>query len=71
MDKELEKVGANRPSTIKGIEQVAVVESLLRAILPWRLSNSDVLKMQSEEVIRRYKAKSEGHLAELLSSVGF
>lgn len=56
---------------MKGIEQVAFVESLLRAILPWRLSNSDVVKMQSEEVVRRLRTEGEAHLAEVLSYVGF
>ncbi|CRG87492.1 hypothetical protein PISL3812_04510 [Talaromyces islandicus] len=48
---ELEKLDVKRPRTIAGIDKVADVDGVLRTILPWRLSNSDILRMQSESVI--------------------
>jgi hypothetical protein len=39
----LEEVGAQRPRTMRGIDKVADVDTVLQTILPWRVTNSDVL----------------------------
>ncbi|KLU87122.1 hypothetical protein MAPG_06127 [Magnaporthiopsis poae ATCC 64411] len=54
---ELEKLDAKRPSTIVGMENIANVDSLLSAVLPFQLSNPDFLhgKEQAEvDQMRRY-----------------
>lgn len=53
----LVKLDAKRPSTIAGMENIANVDSLLGAVLPWQLSNPDFLhgKGQAEvDQMRRY-----------------
>lgn len=60
-----------RPRTIKGIEKVADVDMVLSSILPWRLSNSDIVLRQSEEVKLRFRAETEEQLVKLLTRVGF
>ncbi|KAH9891373.1 phosphotransferase enzyme family-domain-containing protein [Xylariomycetidae sp. FL2044] len=68
---ELEKVDAKRPATMGGIDKVADVDSLIGTILPWRLSNADILKLQSEEVILRCRDENEAQLVQLLDHLGF
>jgi hypothetical protein len=68
---ELEKLDVKRPSTIAGIGKVADVDTVLSTILPWRLSNEDVLKMQSEEVILQCREENEKQLIGLLSRLGY
>jgi hypothetical protein len=68
---ELEKLDVKRPRTMEGIEKVADVDSLLRSILPWRLSNSDILRLQSEKVILKCRDENEGQLIKLLDHLGF
>jgi hypothetical protein len=71
MEEELEKFDVKRPRTMKGIEKVADVDTVLRTILPWRLSNPDVLRLQSEEVIRKCKSENQEQLLNLLDYLGF
>lgn len=68
---EMEKLDVKRPATIEGIDKVADVDTILSAILPWRVSNSDILGMQSEEVIIKCKQENEAQLVQLLERLGF
>lgn len=68
---ELERLDVKRPITIPGIDKVAEVDSLLRAILPWRLHNQDALQLQSEKVILSFREECEDRLAKILSHLGF
>ncbi|KAI1779523.1 hypothetical protein F4818DRAFT_143589 [Hypoxylon cercidicola] len=68
---ELEKLNVKRPRTIEGIDKVADVDTILRAILPWRLSNSDIVRMQSEKAIMKCKEENEMQLNLLLEHLGF
>ncbi|KAI1174674.1 kinase-like domain-containing protein [Nemania sp. FL0916] len=68
---ELENLSVKRPSIIAGIDNVADVDTVLRTILPWRLSSSDILRMQSEEVIMGCKDENEKQLIQLLGRLGF
>ena len=56
---ELEKSQVQRPRTIQGIEHVAEVDAILQAIMPWRVTNSDILQMQSEKVTMRCRNEGE------------
>jgi hypothetical protein len=47
------------------------VDTVLQAILPWRVSNEDVLKLQTYETIMQCRDKNEEHLDKLLSRLGF
>lgn len=71
LDEELTEAGARRPRTMKGIEKVADVDTVLRTILPWRLSNADVLKLQSEEVLGKCRRENEVQFVKLLDYLGF
>ena len=68
---ELQRRDVHRPATIKGIEKVADADAILRFILPWRVSNSDVLRLQSEAVILRYRDKNKAQLMKLLDYLEF
>jgi hypothetical protein len=68
---ELEKLEVRRPRTIKGIDKVADIDAVLSSILPWRVTNSDVLQLQSEAVILRCRDENEAQLVKLLSHLGF
>ncbi|PVI01562.1 hypothetical protein DM02DRAFT_727843 [Periconia macrospinosa] len=68
---ELEKLDVKRPRTMKGIEKIADVDAVLRCILPWRVTNSDVLRLQSEEVIMKCRSENEAQLIKLLDHLGF
>jgi hypothetical protein len=68
---ELEKAGCKRPMTIPGIDKVADVDSLLGSILPWRVTNSDILRRQTDEVIRNCRDENEGVLIQILEHNGF
>lgn len=68
---ELEKVNVKRPRNILGIDRVADVDTILRTILPWRVSNSDILRLQSDEVIIKCRDENEQQLVGLLSRLGF
>lgn len=68
---ELENIGASRPRTIDGIDKVADVDTILRSILPWRVSNSDVLRLQSTEVILKCRNDNENQLDRMLDRINF
>ncbi len=68
---ELERLNVQRPRTIKGIEKVADVDAVLRSILPWRVTNSDVLRLQSEAEILKCRDENEAQLVKLLDHLGF
>lgn len=68
---ELERQDVKRPRTIPGIDRVANVDTVLRSILLWRLSNSDILRLQSEKVILKCRQENEGQLVQLLGHLGF
>ena len=70
-EQALEQLNVKRPRTIKGIEKIADVDALLRSILPWRVSNSDMMRMQSETVILRCRDENEGQLIKLLEHMGY
>jgi hypothetical protein len=65
------EVGAKRPQTIRGIDRVADVDTVLQAILPWRVTNEDVLKLQGEETMLKCRDENEEHLDKLLGRLGF
>lgn len=44
----LEKLYVKIPRNIKGIDKVADVDTVLCSILPWRVSNSDILHSRRE-----------------------
>jgi len=68
---DLEKLYVQRPRTIKGIDKVADVDAVLRSILPWRVTNSDILRLQSEPVILKCRDENEAQLIKLLDHLGF
>ena len=68
---ELDRAEVQRPRTIKGIEKVADVDAVLRTIMPWRVTNSDILRMQSDEVTMRCRNESEQQLGRILDRLGF
>ena len=70
-ENELEKLDVKRPSTMKGIEKVADVDAVLRSVLPWRVSNSDILRLQSVQVILKCRDENEGQLIKLLNHLDF
>ncbi|CAG8973049.1 hypothetical protein HYALB_00010823 [Hymenoscyphus albidus] len=70
-EEELERLGVKRLQSMPGIEKVADVDTILRCILPWRVSNLDVLRLQSEAVIMRCRNDNERQLVRLLSRTGF
>ncbi|KAK0637153.1 kinase-like domain-containing protein [Bombardia bombarda] len=65
------KADVQRPSTIKGIDKVADFDTVMRTILPWRLSNSDILRLQDEETILSCKKDNEKQMDETLARLGF
>ena len=70
-EEQLEEAHVQRPKTIEGIEKVAYVDAILRGIMPWRVSNTDMMRMQSEEVIMRCRTEGEQQLSEMLGRLGF
>jgi hypothetical protein len=67
----LEAAGVKRPRNIKGIDKIADVDTVLQAILPWRVSNADILRLQTEETILQCRDENEEHLDKLLTRLGF
>jgi len=67
----LEKAQLQRPRTIVGIEKVADVDAILRGIMPWRVTNDDMMYMQSEKVIMACKNESEKQMVQMLERLGF
>lgn len=70
-EEELEKAHVSRPRTIEGIEKVADVDAILRGIMPWRVTNADMMRMQSNEVITRCRNEGEQQLIQMLGRLGF
>ena len=70
-EEELERLDAKRPRTMEGIDKIANVDALLRSILPWRVTNSDILRLQSENVIMRCRNENEAQLVKLLDFLGY
>jgi hypothetical protein len=68
---ELEKLNVKRPSTIQGIDKVADVDALLRAVLPWHISNPDFLAMQPDGAVEYFRDRGEQQLIRLLNYLGF
>ncbi|KAJ5712897.1 uncharacterized protein N7483_010078 [Penicillium malachiteum] len=67
----LENAGCKRPMNIPGIDKVADADALLNSILPWRVTNSDILKRQAVEVIRNCRNDNETVLIQILEHNGF
>ena len=68
---ELEMLNVKRPSIMAGIDKVANVDALLRSILPWRVTNTDILRLQSDEVILKCRNENETQLIKLLEYLGY
>ncbi|KAI1174281.1 phosphotransferase enzyme family-domain-containing protein [Nemania sp. FL0916] len=68
---ELEKRDVKRPSNIQGIDKVADVDAVLRAVLPWHLTNRDFLQMQPDGAVEFFRNRGEEQLVKLLSHLGF
>lgn len=68
---QLEKAQVQRPRTMKGIDKVADIDAILRGITPWRVTNSDMMRIQSEEIIMRCRNEGEQHLIKMLQRLGF
>lgn len=67
----LEGAGVKTPRDIEGIEGVANFETILRSILPWRVTNEDILRRQAEEAIVQYREENEELLDKLLQHLGW
>lgn len=71
-EEELQKCGVKRPSTIEGIDKIANVDELLTALWPWRLTNEDFLRMNTDENQRlAVRSSSEKQVVALLEHMGF
>ncbi|CAI7647095.1 unnamed protein product [Penicillium bialowiezense] len=67
----LENAGCKRPMTIPGIDIVADVDTLLSSILPWRVTNSDILRRQTDQAIQNCRNENEKVLIEILEHIRF
>lgn len=67
----LEGAGVKTPRDMDGIEGVANVETILRSILPWRVTNEDILRRQAEEAIVQCRDENEQLLEKLLRHLGW
>jgi hypothetical protein len=56
---------------MEGIDNVADIDAILREVMPWRVTNSDMLRMQSEEVIMKCRTEGEKYLVKMLERLGF
>lgn len=70
-EQECKRQGVKRPSSIEGIEGVADVHALLEAILPWHVTNNDILALQSEDAVAKHRKEGEVELAKLLAHLGY
>jgi len=61
----LEAEGVKHPGPISEINRVADVDTILCAILSWRVTNTDILSRQTGEVIIECRSESEHHLDKL------
>ncbi|KAK0701689.1 hypothetical protein B0T26DRAFT_681813 [Lasiosphaeria miniovina] len=70
-EEALQKLDVKRPSTIPGIDKLADADEVLGSLLPWRLANEDLLRMNQDEDTRAaLKRIAEGHLISLLDHLG-
>jgi hypothetical protein len=53
------------------MDGVALVDEVLGSILPWRLSNEDIVREQSEPVKLKFRAECELQLQALLEHFGY
>ena len=68
---DLEKFDVKRQRTIEGIDKVAEVDAVFCAILPRRITNLDILRLQLEEVIVKCRKENEEQIVKILSHLGF
>jgi hypothetical protein len=68
-EEKLEALDVKRPRVIEGIEGVTLVDDVLSMILPLRLSNTDMWRIQSEEVKLQHRADCERKLMALLQRI--
>ncbi|KAK4653016.1 LOW QUALITY PROTEIN: hypothetical protein QC762_0079240 [Podospora pseudocomata] len=66
-----EALEAEGVRTIEGTDKVADVDAILCAILPWRVTNAEILARPTEEVIIECRTDNEEHLDKLLARLGF
>ncbi|KAH7125377.1 kinase-like domain-containing protein [Dendryphion nanum] len=69
-EEELETHDVKRPRIMKGIEQVADVEALLRGVLPWNISD-ETARLRSAHSVWRDRRTFEDNLSDLLDYLGF
>lgn len=50
---------------------MANFKTILRSILPWRVTNEDILRRQAEEAIVQYREENEELLDKLLQHLGW
>ena len=60
-----------RPRTMEGIDKVADIDAILQGITPWRVTNPDMMRIQSEEVIVNCRNEGEKNLMKMLQRLGF
>ncbi|RYP75903.1 hypothetical protein DL771_002167 [Monosporascus sp. 5C6A] len=71
-ENELQRLNVKRPSTIQGINKLADVDELLGSLTPWRLINTDFLRMNTDEGQRMaVRRMSEEQLVAVLDHLGF
>ena len=68
---QLERAQVQRLRTMEGIDKVADIDAILRGITPWRVTNSYMMCVQSEEVIMKCRNEGEKHLIKMLQRLGF
>ncbi|RDL37149.1 Uncharacterized protein BP5553_04582 [Venustampulla echinocandica] len=68
---ELERVQVQRPRTTQGIEKAADVDAVLQMIIPWRITNPDILRLQPEESTMKCRDENEEQLVKMLDHLGF
>lgn len=67
----LQNAGCKRPMNIPGIDILADVDALLSSILPWRVTNSDIIRRQTDQAIQKCRNEKEKVLIEILEHIGF
>ena len=64
---ELSKLGVKRPCMIEGVDRVLDIDEILDSLLPWKLSNEDFLRMNTDDDQRMaWRSSSEKKLMDLL-----
>ncbi|KAE9372473.1 hypothetical protein N431DRAFT_439578 [Stipitochalara longipes BDJ] len=67
---EMEKKQVKRPRTMEGMEKVAEVDALLQAVLPFHVTNTEKLNLQSEEDTVKHRYDGEKYLEKILDHLG-